>query len=58
MAKKNTDLTSVTRIGILNVDTDGTITVESEDNTFDMAQELIKLNGMPVEFVVKSEIEL
>lgn len=58
MAKKNTDLTSVTRIGILNVDIDGTITVESEDNTFDMAQELIKLNGMPVEFVVKSEIEL
>lgn len=58
MAKKNTDLTSVTRIGILNVDTDGTITVESEDNTFDMAQELIKLNGMPVEFVVKPEIEL
>lgn len=58
MAKKNTDLTSVTRIGILNVDADGSITVESEDATFDMAQELTKLNGTPVEFVVKSEIEL
>lgn len=58
MAKKNTDLTSVTRIGILSVDADGSITVESEDATFDMAQELTKLNGMPVEFVVKSEIEL